>query len=78
MRNSTQIARIRWSDAISSLRRNQLAEALVRIITDPALCKGYGACGRRIAETEFSWETVARQYLDLLEQVVASKKVESK
>ncbi len=53
---------------------NQLADALVRIITDPALRRSYGACSRRIAETEFSWETVARQYLDLLEQVVASQK----
>ena len=52
----------------------QLTEALVRIINDPALRKRYGACGRRIAETEFSWETIARQYLDLFEQVVVSQK----
>lgn len=52
----------------------QLADALVRVITDPALRRSYGARSRRIAVTEFSWETVARQYLDLLEQVVATQK----
>ncbi len=42
-----------------------LAEVLSRLLADPALRRNLGAAGRRKAETEYSWRSVAQRYLEL-------------
>jgi glycosyltransferase involved in cell wall biosynthesis len=50
--------------------RNSVAirEALVRLMSNPGLCKGLGQAARIRLENNFSWTTVAEQYADLYER----------
>ncbi len=41
-----------------------------KILADPALAARLGAAGRRLSE-EQTWASVAKQYLDLYQQVLA-------
>lgn len=47
-----------------------LAEAVNRILRDPALAKKFGEAGRRRAETQFSWAGVAKKTYDLYRSLV--------
>jgi glycosyltransferase involved in cell wall biosynthesis len=47
----------------------ELAEVLTRLIADPALRAAMGRAGRERVEREYSWESVARRYLDLCESL---------
>ena len=49
-----------------------LAEAIMRIMDSPALCRSMGAAGRRFVETEFDRRRLALEMLNVLEEVVAS------
>lgn len=48
-----------------------LQAALLRLITDPALRKQLGAQARKRVLAGYSWQTVARQYAELLDQTTA-------
>lgn len=45
-----------------------LAEALIRLLGDPALARAYGAAGRAFLAERFSIEAVTREYLELWQE----------
>jgi len=49
-----------------------VAEAAVRLLTDPALARRMGERGRERARREFSWERAARQVRELTAEVMAA------
>jgi glycosyltransferase involved in cell wall biosynthesis len=46
-----------------------LRDALKKLLDDPALREQMGTASRLHAETNYSWESTARQYALLLEKV---------
>jgi len=51
-------------------RPEELGKALRRLAADRAWARLMGSAGRRRAETEFSWESAAKSYLEHLQPVV--------
>ncbi|UWE09588.1 glycogen synthase [Actinacidiphila bryophytorum] len=49
-----------------------IAEALNRLVRDPAQAAAFGAAGRERAVREFGWDTVARRTVELYEKVLAA------
>lgn len=47
----------------------ELAESLARLIAEPSLRAAMGRAGRERVERDYSWESVARRYLDLCESL---------
>lgn len=47
-----------------------LATAINRLLEDPERCKRFGDAGRRRVEETFSWIAIARQTMDLYEQLL--------
>ena len=43
----------------------EFSNALTKLAGDPRLCERLGSRARRIAETEYNWEVVAKRYLDI-------------
>ena len=50
-----------------------LAQAMNRILADPALGERMGAAGRRRAEQRFGWDVIARRTADLYHSLVAGR-----
>jgi glycosyltransferase involved in cell wall biosynthesis len=50
-----------------------LAEKIITFVKDPALAAEMGQQARQLAETRFSWQTVAMQMLPVFEHLLASK-----
>ena len=50
---------------VDPTRPAAVAEAMLRLLDDPEWAKQLGANGLARARAEFSWEAIARQYLDL-------------
>ncbi|MFF2276332.1 glycogen synthase [Agromyces sp. NPDC058126] len=48
-----------------------LADALTRVVADPARAAEMGAAGRRRAETHFAWDTIAARTIEVYERVLA-------
>lgn len=48
-----------------------LAEALTRVVADPARAAEMGAAGRRRAETHFAWDAIAARTIEVYERVLA-------
>lgn len=63
----------RSADAFAS----DLASAINRLAEDTEACKRMGEAGRRRVEEHFSWEAIARQTLELYEELVVRQKVRS-
>lgn len=55
---------------ISQLDPTDLAEKILLLIEDGKLREQIGKNARRIVEEKFSWKVIARQYLELYEEVV--------
>ncbi|MEO8350756.1 MAG: glycogen synthase [Chthoniobacteraceae bacterium] len=47
-----------------------LAEAISRLMADPAKCRAWGRAGRKRAEETFSWKAIARETHDLYQSIV--------
>lgn len=47
-------------------RTEPLVEAVIHLLSNPSLCENLGQAGRKRVETEFTWERVARQILDVM------------
>jgi len=58
--------------AIPPENSQALAEAIIKMMDNPALCQEMGAAGRRFVETEFDRHGLALEMLNVLEEVVAS------
>ena len=52
------------------MQKEELAQALIRILEDPDLQKTMGREARKLAEELFSWGMVANEYLKLFEEVI--------
>jgi glycosyltransferase involved in cell wall biosynthesis len=50
---------------------HDFAHAIVRLLRDPAKRQALGTAGRDLVETNYSWATIARQFEDRCEEVVA-------
>ena len=48
-----------------------LAAVITRLLTNPEKCRDYGRAGRERAVRDFSLETMARRYEDLLDRLLA-------
>ncbi|RME88353.1 MAG: glycosyltransferase family 1 protein [Anaerolineae bacterium] len=48
-----------------------LADRIVTLVNDPALAKRMGDYARHLAETRFSWQTVARKILDVYDSLLS-------
>ena len=48
-----------------------LAAALGRLLGNPEQCRAFGRAGRERAERDFSLQTMARRYEDVLERLLA-------
>ncbi len=52
----------------------QLGEAIIHLISDSSLRRRYGRNARRKVETEFTWQKIAQQTLNLYEDLCSTKK----
>jgi starch synthase len=50
-----------------------LAQALNRLVADPAEAARMGAAGRERSEREFGWDTVARRTADVYDEILKAK-----
>lgn len=48
-----------------------LADALIKVVADPARAAEMGAAGRRRAETHFAWDTIAARTIEVYQRVLA-------
>jgi len=54
---------------------SDIAQAAIRLLTDPTLAERMGEQGRKWVQREFSWERAARQVRELTAEVVAAARV---
>lgn len=59
--------------ADSSVFESSFSQAITRLMSDPALLAKYGKAGRERAQSEFGWDAVARQTVELYRKVINSK-----
>jgi len=59
--------------AISPENPQALAEAITKLMDNPALCRDMGAAGRKFVEGNFDREHLALEMLNVLEEVVESR-----
>lgn len=52
---------------------NAFAEAIIRLLRDPAEADALGAAGRAYVAAAFSWEPIGRRYAEILERVSSSR-----
>jgi glycosyltransferase involved in cell wall biosynthesis len=52
-----------------------LADSLLHLIDDDSMRMQFGDKGREIVQSDFRWEKIARQYLEILESAVRTKTV---
>lgn len=48
----------------------ELAKRIVALVSNPALAREMGAYARRLSETRFGWEAIARQILEVYEKLL--------
>ena len=53
----------------------ELAEAILKLVTDHELAKSMGEYARHLSETRFSWRSVARQIVNVYEQLLEKESV---
>lgn len=53
----------------------ELAEGLLKLVTNPELAKVMGEYARHLSETRFSWKSVARQIIKVYDQLLDNKLV---
>jgi len=51
-------------------RPDQIAEAVVRLLTDPGLARSLGEAGRRRAAERFAWSAIAPQFTEAVGQLI--------
>jgi glycosyltransferase involved in cell wall biosynthesis len=51
-----------------------LANAIIKILSDPAKAKAMGQRGRELVETKYNWKTIVKQVVGLYQEVLAKKK----
>jgi starch synthase len=59
---------VKYSES-AAIFESDLAEAIVNLMAQPSLLKQYGVAGRRRAQKEFGWKTVADATMQLYESV---------
>ena len=52
----------------------QLADRMLTLLRDPALCERMGVAGRAKGQREFSWDTIARRALDIYDGLLAPRR----
>ncbi len=48
------------------------ADAIIRLLNDPALCRQMGAEGRRRVEREYNWEKESKKLIDLYKELIGA------
>ncbi|WP_054056291.1 glycogen synthase [Alloactinosynnema sp. L-07] len=66
---------VHYDEADAASYRTGLADAVNRLLADPARAAAMGAAGRVRAEREFSWATVAERTVDVYERVLAESPI---
>jgi starch synthase len=64
---------VHYDESDTDAYRADLADAVNRLLTDPARAAAMGAAGRVRAEREFSWTSVAERTVAIYEQVLSEK-----
>jgi glycosyltransferase involved in cell wall biosynthesis len=54
---------------------SELAEAILKLVTNPELARIMGEYARHLSETRFSWHSVARQIVQVYEQILEKESV---
>ena len=54
-----------------------VADAVASLLCDPERAQRMGAAGRRFVESEFNWDTIITGLMDVLDDVVAGRPIES-
>jgi glycosyltransferase involved in cell wall biosynthesis len=52
---------------------DQVADALIKLIDNPRLCKEMGKNGRKLVMEKLTWDKVADQMMELYEEVLRKK-----
>ncbi len=53
---------------------DSLAEAIIKVLSDPERAREMGRHGRRLVETKYNWDTIADQILAIYEEAARAKK----
>ncbi|MFH1386758.1 MAG: glycosyltransferase family 4 protein [bacterium] len=53
---------------------DELAKAIIQILSDPEKAKEMGRKGRQLVETKYNWKTIVKQVTDIYQEVLAKKK----
>ncbi|MDT7790188.1 MAG: alpha-maltose-phosphate synthase, partial [Pseudonocardiales bacterium] len=61
---------VHYNERDLSTYRHALAQTINELITDPERAQRYGAAGRKRAEQEFSWSTMAQQTVEVYRSVI--------
>src|ERR1043166_9726821 len=56
---------VHYDEADVDAYRRDLAEAITRLLTDPARAQAMGAAGRERAQTRFSWSAAAERTVEI-------------
>ena len=49
---------------------NQLAEAILKILNNPTLAEQMGKNGKKLVETEFSWQNIAEEFIKEYDKII--------
>lgn len=57
-------------------RQGEIAAVLIRLLSEPALCRRLGAAGRQLQQERFTWEAVTDAHKKIFQEALSTAKSE--